>query len=595
MRLFFTLTLLLVHQFGISCTGGANNQGALTPNAAYQTVATMDGYYYSMNVVCGNQYNFDFCANGGSVAGLWPEISILNNAGTIQYAFSGYVGGCSTLNWTATFTGTIRILITDSGCGQGQFYNGTMAYNVVSGGAVSAAFSMSVSCGGGIATVSGTPGGTFAFNPAPGDGAQINTTTGTVSNGSAGTTYFVQYTICGTSSIESVTIVDEDCFTLNGSAQYINVAGEDCIQLTDEINNQTGCAWSGSQIDFNSNFSLSLDYYFGNNINGADGNTFTFQPSSSTACGQNGGQLGAGGIPNALSIEFDTYDNDNPAHVYDMSCDHIAIEIDGNLNSGTPYCGPVCAKAGGGNIDDGGVYEVEIAWNAATQQLQVYFNGSLRLSCNGDFVNTVFGGQNMLYWGATSATGGLNNQQYFCPSTVIILPTELASFSSHCENDNEVFNWTTSSESRVDFFQLEYTYDGLIFYSAGVEQAIGNSTEPVDYSLTITNYDDKQRYYRLKIVDENGDLKYTDLISGVSCGSESLISKIKQSEHNLEINCVEKINLTIVNQIGKIIFQSSHSNNQFKLDTQVIASGIYYIHASTDDGQIEIKKIIVAD
>ena len=53
----------------------------------------MDGYYYSMNVACGNQYNFDFCGNGGSVAGLWPEISVLNSAGAIQYAFSGYAGG----------------------------------------------------------------------------------------------------------------------------------------------------------------------------------------------------------------------------------------------------------------------------------------------------------------------------------------------------------------------------------------------------------------------------------------------------------------------------------------------------------------------
>lgn len=443
-------------------------------------------------------------------------------------------------------------------------------------------------------SITGTPGGTFTFNPAPGGGAQVNSTTGTVSNGSAGTTYFVQYTICGTSTTHSVTVLDEDCFTLNGTAQYINVGGEQCIQLTDEINNQTGCAWNGSQIDFNSNFSLSLDYYFGNNINGADGNTFTFQPSSSTACGQNGGQLGAGGIPNALSIEFDTYDNDNPAHIYDMSCDHIAAEIDGNLNSGTPYCGPVCAKPGGANIDDGGVYEVEIAWNSATQQLDIYFNGALRLSCGGDFVNTVFGGQNMVYWGATSATGGLNNQQYFCPSTVVVLPTELASFTSYCENSIESFEWTTLTESRVDFFQLEYTYDGLVFYGAGIQPAAGNSTEVVNYNLTVDQIDPKQRYYRLKIVDENGDLKYTDLIAGNRCGNDNLISKIKQSDNSLEILCSENTNLTIVNQVGKVIFKSANFNNQFILDTQNVATGIYYINASNENGQIEVKKIIVA-
>lgn len=594
MRIFLIVSLIFIQNYSGACTGGVNNQGLLSPTAAYQTIATMDGYYYSMNVVCGNQYNFDFCANGGSVSGLWPEISILNNTGTIQYAFSPYSGGCSTLNWIATFTGTVRILITDSGCFQGQSYNGIMAYNVTSGGAVSPAFTMSVACGGGISTVTGTSGGAFTFNPAPGDGAQINSSTGTVSNGTAGTTYFVQYSICGNSSTQSVTVVDEDCFTLNGTSQYINVGGENCIQLTAEVNDQTGCAWSGSQIDFNSNFSLSLDYYFGNNINGADGNTFTFQPSSSTACGQNGGQLGAGGIPNALSIEFDTYDNDNPAHVYDMSCDHIAVEIDGNLNSGAPYCGPVCAKAGGGNIDDGGVYEVEIAWDATTQQLQVFFNGALRLTCNGDFVNTVFGGQNMVYWGATSATGGLNNQQYFCPSTIVVLPTELSSFTSSCQNDSETFAWTTITESRVSHFLLEYTYDGLIYYDAGKRQAIGNSTAPIDYTLSIEVKDAKQRYYRLKIVDENGDIKYTDLISSQQCNtSTDLISMIKQMENSLQIYCTENSQLTIVNQIGKTIFDGQEMKANFQIDTELLSSGLYYIYASSAFGQIEVKKIII--
>jgi len=596
MRLFITITLLLINQYGISCTGGANNQGTLTPNAAYQTAATMDGYYYSINVVCGNQYNFDFCANGGSVAGLWPEISILNSTGTVQYAFSGYVGGCSTLNWTATFTGTIRILITDSGCVQSQSYSGTMAYNVVTGGAVSSAFTMSVTCGGGTSTVTGTPGGTFAFNPAPGDGAQLNTTTGTVSNGTAGTTYFVQYTICGNSQTQSVSVVDEDCFTLNGTSQYINVGGENCIQLTDEVNNQTGCAWSGSQIDFNSNFSLSLDYYFGNNINGADGNTFTFQPSSSTACGQNGGQLGAGGIANALSIEFDTYDNDNPAHIYDMSCDHIAIEIDGNMQNAAPYCGPVCAKAGGGNIDDGGLYEVEIVWDAATQQLQVFFNGALRLSCNGDFVNTVFGGQNMVYWGATSATGGLNNQQYFCPSSVVVLPSELSSFTSTCSGETEIFQWTALTENRVNYYQLEYTYDGLVFFEDGTKAAVGNSTQAINYSLVVESNDPKQRYYRLKIIDENGNINFTDLIAGNNCGAKNQVIKSAfQKDGFLVVQNYEMAQVQLTNQIGKVIVKTSEINTSFKLDTKQFATGIYYLRAITKEGVQQVQKIYLVN
>lgn len=84
-------------------------------------------------------------------------------------------------------------------------------------------------------------------------------------------------------------------------------------------------------MDFSSPFTLALYYYFGKNINGADENTFAFEPNSSTACGTNGGQLRAGWLSNALTIEFDIYDNDNPTQLYDIACDHIAVEIDGNM------------------------------------------------------------------------------------------------------------------------------------------------------------------------------------------------------------------------------------------------------------------------
>jgi len=135
----------------------------------------------------------------------------------------------------------------------------------------------------------------------------------------------------------------------------------------------------------------------------------------------------------------------------------------------------------------------------------------------------------------------------------------------------------------------------LIFYGARIEQATGNSTEPINYKLTVDQVDSKQRYYRLKIVDENGDLKYTDLIAGNHCGNDNLISKIKQSNNSLEILCNENTNLTIVNQIGQVIFNSINSNNKFIIDTQIVSAGIYYIHASNENGQIEVKKIIVAN
>lgn len=644
--------------------------GTLTPTGAYQTVGVSNGDYFDIAVSCGTTYNFDFCANGGSAGSLWAEITVLNAAGTVEFAFAPYAGGCTTLTWTSTFTGTIRLFITDSGCSTSAFYSGTLAYNEASGGpldpsftlsaincnsasanitgtaggiftfnpvpgggaildpntgaitngttgttyfvdyticgstqnnsvtlpAGSAAFSMAVICGGGTSTVTGSLGGTFAFNPAPGDGAQVSSSTGTVNNGTAGTTYFVEYTVCGSSTIESVTVLTDNCWTLNGDAQWVTVGGEQCIQLTQELNDQLSCAWNGSQIDFASDFTLTLDYYFGNNDgSGADGNTFTFQTSASTACGTAGGQLGAGGIPNALVIEFDTYDNDDPWHVYDMACDHIAVEIDGSMQFAAPLCGPVCAKAGGGNIDDDVVYQVDINWISATNTLEVFFDGMLRLSCVNDFITNAFSGTSQVYWGATSATGGLNNQQYLCPSTIIVtLPVSLGTFETECLGKEEMINWTTISENNSDYFELDYTYDGFVYYPVETVNASGNSETEISYSVRVDNTDSKQRYYRLKMVDTDGEFEYTDLVASKTCiENNNLISNAIQTSNSIVVSTGEEAEIKFINQLGQVIFTGSTDQQFLTIDKSVLGSGVYYIIAETTDGLQESSKMFI--
>ena len=72
-----------------------------------------------------------------------------------------------------------------------------------------ASFSMSPTCDGGTATVSGLAGGSFAFNPVPTDGAMIDGATGTVTGGTPGASYTIEYTtngICPNSSTELLNV-----------------------------------------------------------------------------------------------------------------------------------------------------------------------------------------------------------------------------------------------------------------------------------------------------------------------------------------------------------------------------------------------------
>ena len=74
-------------------------------------------------------------------------------------------------------------------------------------------FELTATCDGATASVLGLPGGSFAFADAPTDGAVIDPDTGTITGGSYGSTYNIEYTTndaCPSTSTLEVTTLNED-------------------------------------------------------------------------------------------------------------------------------------------------------------------------------------------------------------------------------------------------------------------------------------------------------------------------------------------------------------------------------------------------
>jgi hypothetical protein len=297
-------------------------------------------------------------------------------------------------------------------------------------------------------------------------------------------------------------------YCLTDDAIPLAVPGySNCAQMTAETNDQRGCIWNTGTISFATAFDYTVMMYFGNNVSGADGCTFSFQnnPAGISTCGAAGGQLGMGGVSNAVVIEYDTYDNDNPMHVYDMSADHTAIEVDGNLQGpGAPLCGPVQANPISTTIDDGAIHAIRVTWNPVTMNLSTYFDGTLRLSCVYNYVLNVFGGNPNVYWGFTGATGGLNNQQYFCPVN-LPLPINLVDITANCNNGYVNLDWITATEINNSHFEIERSYNAIDYEFAGRINGSGNSNQTLHYQFTDTILQQGTVYYRLKQVDFNGD------------------------------------------------------------------------------------------
>ena len=102
-----------------------------------------------------------------------------------------------------------------------------------------------------------------------------------------------------------------------------------------------------------------------------------------------------------------------------------------------------------------------------------------------------------------------------------VLPVELSSFTTNCEDELEQLNWTSESEYRFDYYEIEKSYDLEDFTSVGIIDAIGESITTQHYSFDLPSTDENTPvYYRLKMVDLDGSFEFSDIISGIYCHPE---------------------------------------------------------------------------
>jgi gliding motility-associated-like protein len=168
--------------------------------------------------------HFSFGIDGVQVG---PDVTVATNQGWTQFCFTVTMtagnhtfeilsGGAAQYSmWFDDFT------ITEQTSGGGATCPVTSTGTLVDPLPADATFALTDFCEGTANNASGilTPGGTFAFNPAPGDGSTIDAATGEITSGVGGSTYTVEYTTpapCPVTSTETVTVIAGPQFTVSG-------------------------------------------------------------------------------------------------------------------------------------------------------------------------------------------------------------------------------------------------------------------------------------------------------------------------------------------------------------------------------------------
>jgi gliding motility-associated-like protein len=277
-------------------------------------------------------------------------------------------------------------------------------------------------------------------------------------------------------------------YSLNGNAFQESC---NCYTLTPDQFNQSGSIWNINKISLNDPFDFKFNLFLGcYDGDGADGIAFVLQPIS-TSIGTYGGGIGYEGVTPSLGVLVDTWQNyeDN-----DPVYDHIAIHKNGIIDHSPLYdvAAPMTALASGGNIEDCQWHTLRITWDPTTKFIKTQIDGVDRVSATIDMVADIFGGNAMVFWGFTSATGGAKNLQKMCTSL----------------NPNFIFpvGQTTCFPEPVTFIDSSTSFGTIEkwFWDFGDGTTFNQSTPPPHTYSNPGNYDVK-----LAILGNNGCISDT--------------------------------------------------------------------------------------
>jgi len=213
-----------------------------------------------------------------------------------------------------------------------------------------------------------------------------------------------------------------------------------------------------------------------------------------TAGGDGGGGGGAGG-----SVVLD-------CQLYTTA---LNVEIEGGKGGDVnDFSAPRCWGPGGGG--SGGVVKFKTTYPAtvlvSTTGGTPGTNVNSVSNCTGSTVGALAGSNgDIINQTGAVATGAIDNQS--CD----LLAVELSEFTAKIENRSVLLQWITGSELNNDEFIIESSQIGESFEEIGTMDAVGNSSVPTTYTFTDNQPGAGANYYRIKVVDINGEAVFSEV------------------------------------------------------------------------------------
>ncbi len=182
------------------------------------------------------------------------------------------------------------------------------------------------------------------------------------------------------------------------------------------------------------------------------------------------------------------------------------------------------------------------------------------------------------------------------------LPITLLNFSGIKRYPNADLQWQTTSESNGDYFEIERRIDNEThFVTVGTVTALPASSQTTTYRFTDNNVltSGSQFYYRLKMVDKEGRISYSNIIQLNLQTQDVFVKGVYNNAGNSLIIAagnkalVREINIRILNSVGQVMISQRFPYQDTRIDISKLAAGTYFVELKDQTGkEVYMQKLV---
>ncbi len=190
-----------------------------------------------------------------------------------------------------------------------------------------------------------------------------------------------------------------------------------------------------------------------------------------------------------------------------------------------------------------------------------------------------------------------NSTQCMCSTTSMqmlrTLPVTLSSFTAVENNCKVVLNWKSGVEVNLLKYQPEYSTDAVNYKAIGSINPFGDNS-----TYSITHQAEQGRgYYRIRMIDNNGSIKYSAIISlNISCTGKSILLFPNPARDQLNVNLTGyrgSIAGRMYNAKGQLVLTKTLINGTNIIDTRKLPVSVYSLVVTDNNGENSTYKVQV--